>query len=274
MKRYISLILVSLFAMTALAGCGGAKEESKAPAAAEQPKTEEKAESKTPTLDKIKAEGKLVIGTSPDYPPYESLDEKNNVIGFDIDLMQEVANKLGVKLEIVQINFDGLIPGLLAKKFDIMAAGVSVTEERMKTVDFTVPYMAGTQAVVVHKESTATVTKLEDLVGKQVAVQLGTIQSDAVKEIAGIKVKEYNLFTEAAQAVASKQADAMYVAKPVADAFVKNDPNLKLAAEMGGDDTALALRKDTPDLTEYVSGVITELKANGKYDQMIKKWFN
>ena len=278
MKRSISLFLVSLFAMTVLAGCGGAKQES-APAAAEPAKTEQKAAetpapSKTPTLDKIKSEGKLVIGTSPDYPPYESLDKNNNVIGFDIDLMQEVANKLGVKLEIVQINFDGLIPGLLAKKFDIMAAGVSVTEERKKTVDFTIPYMAGTQAVVINTESNFPVSKLEDLVDKQVAVQLGTIQADAVKEIPGIKVKEYNLFTEAAQAVASKQADAMYVAKPVADAFVKNDKNLKLVAEIGGDDTALALRKDTPDLTEYVSGVITELKASGKYDEMIKKWFN
>jgi len=277
-KRSISLFLVSLFAMTVLAGCGGAKQES-APAAAEPAKTEQKAAetpapSKTPTLDKIKSEGKLVIGTSPDYPPYESLDKNNNVIGFDIDLMQEVANKLGVKLEIVQINFDGLIPGLLAKKFDIMAAGVSVTEERKKTVDFTIPYMAGTQAVVINTESNFPVSKLEDLVDKQVAVQLGTIQADAVKEIPGIKVKEYNLFTEAAQAVASKQADAMYVAKPVADAFVKNDKNLKLVAEIGGDDTALALRKDTPDLTEYVSGVITELKASGKYDEMIKKWFN
>lgn len=196
MKRYLGIVLAAMLALSALAGCGGAKEEPKSTPAAPQKseqKAEPKQESKTPTLDKIKKEGKLVIGTSPDYPPFESLDKQNNVVGFDIDIMQEVANKLGVKLEIVQMGFDGLIAALNAKKFDIMAAGVTVTDERLKVVDFSKPYLVGTDAIVVHKDNNDKITKLEDLKGKKVAVQIGTVQADALKKIDGITVKEYNL---------------------------------------------------------------------------------
>ncbi|HWI62995.1 MAG TPA: basic amino acid ABC transporter substrate-binding protein [Symbiobacteriaceae bacterium] len=271
MKRYFSMILSGVLALSLLAGCGGAKKtETPAPAA---PAAEQKAESKTPTVDKIKKDGKLLIGTSPDYPPFESLDKDNKVIGFDMDIMEAVAKKLGVKLEIVQINFDGLISALNAKKFDIMAAGVTVTEERQKAVDFSKPYLVGTDAVVVHKDGGLKVTKLEDLKGKKVGVQLGTVQADALKEISGITVKEYNLFTEAASAVGAKQADAMYLHAVVAKSFAKANPNLVIALETPAKDTAYALRKDTADLTAVVNEVLADLQKNGEMDKLVEKWF-
>lgn len=268
-KRFLTPVLACLLALSVLAGCGGAQQPAAPNNAAQQPK----AESTTPTLDKIKAEGKLVIGTSPDYPPFESLDEKNNVIGFDIDLMNKVAEKLGVKLEIVQTDFGGLIAALNAKKFDIMAAGVTITDERKQQVDFSNPYIAGTDAVVVHKENTKEIKSLQDLKGMTVGVQMGTIQADAVNAVEGVNVKEYDLFTTAAAAVSSKQVDAMFLHTVVAKSFAAADPNLKIVFEAPAKETAYALRKDTPDLTKAVNDVLDELKANGELDKLMTKWF-
>ncbi len=273
MKRPVAGFIALLLSISLLAGCGG----SKAPAATETKtggaaQTETKA-SETPTLDKIKKDGKLVIGTSPDYPPFESLDKENKVVGFDVDIMQAVATKLGVKLEIVQMGFDNLIAGLQAKKFDIMAAGVTVTDERKQAVDFSRPYLVGTDAIVVHKDFTGTISKLDDLKGKKVGAQIGTVQADALKAINGVTAKEYNLFTEAASAVSAKQIDAMYLHAVVAKAFAKADPNLKIALETPAKDTAYAIRKDTPDLTKVVNEVLDELQKSGQMDKLVEKWF-
>jgi polar amino acid transport system substrate-binding protein len=259
-KRYRHAVVAGLLLLSLVAGCGGTKSAGSG-------------SGNTPTLDRIKQEGKLLIGTSPDYPPFESLDEKNNVIGFDIDIMTEVAKKLGVKLEIVQLGFDNLIAALDAKKFDVMAAGVSVSEDRKKSVDFTKPYLAGNYAILVHKDNTAKITKLEDLKGKTLAVQIGTVQADEAKKVGGITVKEYNLFTEAASAVSSKQADAIYLDGTVGVAFTKADKNLKVACELPAEPTAYALRKDTPDLANFINQVLDELTKSGKMDELLKKWF-
>lgn len=267
MKRMIAAFVAGILTLSMVAGCGS---KTSTPTNGNSEKT---TESSTPTIDKIKTEGKLLVGTSPDYPPFESLDKDNNVIGFDIDVMNEVANKLGVKLEIVQIGFDGLIGALNAKKFDIMAAGATITPERLKEVDFTIPYIAGNDAVVVNKANSFTVTKLEDLKGKKVAVQIGTVQAEALKKIPGINVKEYNLFTEAAAAVSSKQVDAMYLHETVAKSFMAADKNLEVVFGNPADETAYALRKDTPDLTKYVSDTLTDMKSAGKLDELMKKWF-
>jgi polar amino acid transport system substrate-binding protein len=261
------MILSCLLILSVLAGCGGAKT---APAASGGGTQEA---SKTPTVDKIKKDGKLVVGTSPDYPPFETLDKENKVIGFDVEIMEAVAKKLGVKLEIVQMDFGGLIAALGAKKFDIMSAGVSVSEERKKAVDFSKPYLIGKDALIVHKDSGLKVTKLEDLKGKTVAVQIGTVQADAAAKVEGIKVKEYNLYTEAAAAVSAKQADAVYLHTVVGHAFVNADKNLVIGGEIPAADTAYALRKDTPDLTEVVNQVLDELQKSGEMDKLVQKWF-
>ncbi|MGE5674426.1 MAG: ABC transporter substrate-binding protein [Mycobacterium leprae] len=265
MKRIVTAAVAAVLAVGLLAGCG-------AKPAPSDNKTQ--AQSTTPTLDKIKKDGKLVIGTSPDYPPFESLDNSNNVIGFDIDIMNAVAQKLGVKLEIVQMDFGGLLPALTTgNKFQIMAAGVSVTDERKKAVDFTVPYVTGNNAVVENVNTPFPVTKLEDLTGHKVGAQVGTVQADALKKINGVTVKEYNLFTDAAQAVSAKQADAMYISADVAKNMASHDKNLKVVLEVPSDPTAYALRKDESDLTTFVSQVITDLQKSGQMDQLVAKWF-
>ncbi|HEY8348128.1 MAG TPA: transporter substrate-binding domain-containing protein [Symbiobacteriaceae bacterium] len=258
MKHFLKPIAAVVLALFVLAGCGGASQPSA---------------SDTPTLDRIKKEGKLVIGTSPDYPPFETLDENNNVVGFDIDVMQKVAERLGVELEIVQMDFNSLIEALKAGKFDIMAAGVTITDERKEVVDFSDPYIGGTDAVVARKDKNLSLSSLEDLKGMTVAVQAGTIHADILDELGGVNVKKYNLFTEAAAAVSAGQADAVFLHTVVAKAFIEQDPNLEIVLETPTKETAYALRKDTPDLTQFVNQVLADLKASGELEQLMLKWF-
>jgi polar amino acid transport system substrate-binding protein len=154
-----------------------------------------------------------------------------------------------------------------------MAAGVSVTEERKQSVDFSTPYLIGKDALLARKDVAASIKGVADLKGKKVAVQLGTVQADEAKKVEGAQIKEYNLFTEAAAAVSAKQADVVYLHSAVAQAFVKADPNLVIAAEIPSKDTSFALRKDTADLTAVVNETIDGLKKSGEFDKLVEKWF-
>ena len=181
-------------------------------------------------LANAKANG-LTVGTSPDYPPFESLDKDNKIIGFDVDLINLVGAELGLKVNILGQSFDGLIPALLSKKIDVIAAGLTITEERKKSVDFTQPYISGPNVIIIRKETTG-IAKLEDLAGKKVAVQIGSAQEKIASGVKGAEVKSYNLYTDAALAVNTRQADALIVHRFVGRAFVKQYPDLKIVAEL------------------------------------------
>jgi len=131
--------------------------------------------SQTNSVEKIKKAGEIVLLTNAQFPPYEYLGDDNNPAGVDIDIAQKIADELGVKLTVVDMDFDGLIPALNGGKGDFVAAGFTITEERKQSVDFSDPYATSTQMVIVTKEdpkvSEATV---DALAGKTVGVQLGT----------------------------------------------------------------------------------------------------
>ena len=214
----------------------------------------------------------LTVVTSPDYPPFESLDASNKVVGFDIDLLNAVAKQMGVKVNLVTQSFDGLIPSLLAKKADLIAAGMTVTEERKKSVLFSVPYISGPNAIVTRKD-TPGIRKLGDLAGKTVAVQLGTAQEKLVSGVKGANVKSFNLYTDAAMAVQTRQAQAMVLHKVVANSFVKVYPDLKIAGTLGSLDTSFAMRKECGDLQNRVNAALIQVRKSGDMDKLVAKWF-
>lgn len=222
-------------------------------------------------LANAKANG-LTVGTSPDYPPFESLDKDNKIIGFDVDLINAIAAEAGLKVNIIGQSFDGLIPALLSKKIDVIAAGLTITEERKKSVDFTQPYISGPNVIITRKETTG-IAKLEDLSGKKVAVQIGSAQEKIASGVKGAEVKSYNLYTDAALAVNTRQADALIVHRFVGRAFLKQYPDLKIVAELNQVDTGLALRKDCADLRQAIDAAIDKLEKNGKMDELAAKWF-
>jgi polar amino acid transport system substrate-binding protein len=222
-------------------------------------------------LESVKAKG-LTVGTSPDYPPFESLDKNNKIIGFDVDLVNLIGAELGVRVNIIGQSFDGLIPALLSKKIDLIAAGLTITEERKKSVDFSRPYISGPNVIITRKETTG-ISKLEDLAGKKVAVQIGSAQEKIAREVKGAEVKSYNLYTDAALAVNTRQADALIVHRFVGRAFLKQYPDLKIVAELNQVDTGLALRKECGDLRRAIDAAIEKLEKNGKMDELAARWF-
>ena len=128
--------------------------------------------SKGKTVKDIQKAGELVIATSPDFPPFEELQADGSVVGIEIDILNKLCDKLGVKLTLKQMEFDSVVPGIQAGKFDMGVSGISVTPERQKNVLFTDPYCLAAQAIVVTADSP--ITCKADLEGKKVSVQSGT----------------------------------------------------------------------------------------------------
>ena len=151
MKKVIALILAVLMMAACMVGCGSAGE----PEAASK-------------LEAVKAAGKLTMATSPDFPPFESLDADGNVFGIEVEILELICKELGVELEIKQMSFDSVLPGIQAGKYDVGVSGISVTPAREKNVLFTAPYCLAAQAIVVLEGSE--VTGKADLEGKKIAV--------------------------------------------------------------------------------------------------------
>ena len=142
-----------------------------------------------PSLSKIKKQGEIVLGTSADYPPYEWLskdkDGNTQVVGFDIALGQAIADKLGVKLKVQDMAFNGIIPSLKAGDVDIAIAGLAANEERKEAIDFTDTYHGGSQGVLIRKEDAEKYKSKDDFKGAKVAAQLGSLQENLATELKG-----------------------------------------------------------------------------------------
>ncbi len=226
------------------------------------------------SLTQIKKRGKLIVGTEPTFPPFEFVDEKNQVVGFDIDIANELAKRLGVKLEVVNLPFDSLIPALLQGKIDLIIAGMTITEERAKVVDFSKPYFEANQAIVVRKDGKFEPKKLEELVGKKVAVQLGTTGDLVVSEIDGIQVVRFQKFTDAFLELQNGRVDAVVLDEAPAKAYVKKFPKFLISAVIDtGETYGIAVKKGNKELLNFVNQTLDILKGSGTYNKLIQKWF-
>lgn len=215
----------------------------------------------------------LTVGTNPGYPPFESLDAKNQIVGFDPDLTNAMAKKMGVKVNWVSQPFDGLIPALISRKIDVIAAGMTVTAERKKAVNFTRPYDNSENVIMARKEHPE-YRSAAALSGKSVGVELGTIQEKVAQGIAGANVKSLNQFTDAAIAVQTRQIDAMLLDRVVATRFAGTYPDLRITGVLNRSDKALAVRRDCPDLLNRMDAALIELRKSGELDSLRKKWFS
>ncbi|MGC9795733.1 basic amino acid ABC transporter substrate-binding protein [Fervidobacterium riparium] len=226
------------------------------------------------SLTEIKKRGKLVIGTEPTFPPFEFVDEKNQVVGFDIDVANELAKRLGVKLEIVNLPFDSLIPALQQGKIDLIIAGMTITEERAKVVDFSKPYFEANQAIVVRKGSDFSPKGFDALVGKKVAVQLGTTGDLVVSEIKGVEVVRFQKFTDAFLELQNGRVDAVVLDEAPAKAYVKKFPKFTISTVVDtGETYGIAVRKGNKELLNFVNQTLDIMKGAGTYTKLLQKWF-
>ena len=219
------------------------------------------------------AKDKIFVGTNAEFPPFEYL-EKGEVTGFDIELVNEIGKVMDADVKVLDMSFDGLLPALQMKKVDLVIAGMTATEERKKTVSFTQPYYTASQVIIV-KEGNNSIKSFDDLKGKKVAVMLGFTGDTIVSEIEGVNVERFNAAYAGIMALQADKVEAVVLDSEPAKNYVKQNPGLVLAeADAEQEENAIALRKNDKALLEKVEKALAELKANGTYDALIKKYFN
>ena len=262
-KKLIAFVAVSTIAIS-MVGCGSnAKKESTS--------------SNTSALDTIKSKGKLVIGTSADYPPYEfhkEIDGKDQIVGFDIEIAKQLAKDLGVELEIKDMAFDGLLVALQADKIDMVFAGMTPTDERKQNADFSEIYYTATHRFIVRSGDETSITKIEDLKGKKIGVQKGSIQEGIAKDnFDAANIKSLDKVTDLVLDLKNNKVDAVLAELPVAQINVQKNQGIAIVDKLEVKDpdggTAIAMKKNSPELLAEVNKTIKNLKDQNKIEQFV-----
>ncbi|MBE6915337.1 MAG: transporter substrate-binding domain-containing protein [Ruminococcaceae bacterium] len=241
MKKALALVLASVMLVLTLAACGGETAE------------------------------KLVMGTNAAFPPYE-FKEGETIVGIDADIAAALAEKLGVELEIKDMAFESLIPAVAGGSVDIVLAGMTVTDERKESVNFSDSYATGIQSVIIAEDSA--IASIDDLAGKIIGVQTGTTGDIYCSDDYGEEaIKRYDNGALAVQALINGQVDCVVIDNQPALAFVEANEGLKiLDTEYAIEDYAIAIGKDDPELLEKINVALAELKADGKIDEIVSKY--
>jgi len=253
MKKKIAIILAVVMIISCFAACG----------------------SKGTTVKDIQKAGELVIATSPDFPPFESLAADGSVEGIEIDILSLICQELGVKLTIEQMDFDSVLPGVQAGKFDVGVSGISVTEERQKNMLFTDPYCLAAQAIVVTADSD--ITCKADLEGKSVSVQTGTT-AESFCMSAGYEVSSFAANSDAQTAVLSGKVDAWVIDDLTAAEMVKayNEDNgealIILPDAMTTEPYAFAFAFGSEELVAEINTILAELVSDGTVASIFEKY--
>jgi len=258
--RITALLFVLILALT---GCGqGGQPSSSSGGAASAEKT---------IWEKIGEAGKITVGNSPDYEPFEFEDGQGNVIGFDIDLLDLICKELGISYELVNISFENIETAVQTGQVDIGMSCFSITPERQLTFDFSTPYLSSGQALVVNPDSGY--TKIEDLHGKTITAGMGTSGMEAAEEnIPGANVVGMDNYALAFMQLKSKGCDAAVADLPVARNYAAKDGFIVLDEILSYEDNAILIKKGNDDLVQALDVAIRTLKENGKIDELIDKW--
>lgn len=214
----------------------------------------------------------LYVGTNAEFPPFEYL-EKNEIVGFDIDFINALGKELGREIVMKDMSFDGLLPALQSRKVDIVIAGMTATEERKKSVNFSEPYYSANQVIVL-KEDNTDIKDFDDLKDKKIGVMLGFTGDLVVTEM-GLSSEKFNAAYAGIMALQNNKLDAVVLDSETATNYIKNNKGLKLAEGKGeSEDYAIAIRKEDKQLLEEINRAIVTLKSNGEFDKILKKYFN
>jgi polar amino acid transport system substrate-binding protein len=225
---------------------------------------------------KLVKKGSLTTCTHLPYPPFQSA-QGGKVVGFDVDMIDLVAKKLGVEQSIIDTPFEGIQSGedLNARKCDIAAAAMTITPERAEKIAFSAPYFDANQALLVKKDSG--IASLDDLAGKTLGVQSGTTGKLYAEEHApeDAQLKDYEDVALELSSVKSGQVPAAINDIPVLLDYVKDNPELEVAAQFEtGEQYGFGMKKGTSQkLEQTVNDVIEQAKADGTYDRIYAKWF-
>ncbi|MBR6807712.1 MAG: transporter substrate-binding domain-containing protein [Clostridia bacterium] len=249
MKKILALILALATLCCLLTACGA----------------------KGKTLDEVKEAGKLVVATSPDFPPFESLEGKDKkVVGIEVDIMEKICKELGVELEIVQMDFDSVLAGIQAAKYDCGMSGITVTEPRKENMLFTVPYYNAAQVIVVKEGSD--IKGKADLKDKTVSVQTGTTAEQGCGD-EGIAVKPFNANADAKAALTAGKVDAWVVDNLTAIQMVEEGDGLKILDEnMTDEPYAFSFAFGSEDLVEEIDKILKGYINDGTIEEIFEQY--
>lgn len=222
---------------------------------------------------------KIGIGAEP-YPPFSSADAAGNWNGWEIDIMGAICEEAKLECKITPVAWDGLIAALNGNKIDVIMASLSITQERSKQIDFTQKYYSTPSVIVGDKSLTMDATPAS-LEGKILGVQMGSIhRSYALKHFKGVELKEYQTQDEANQDLVAGRIDATQAdSLPMSD-FVSSNACCEIKGEVApdvevfGPGIGAGVRKSQPELTEQLNAAIKAIRANGKYDEISKRYFD
>ena len=286
MKKFLAILLAAVMTMSLLTACGG-QEAAPADAAgneadAAEPEAdaaENEADAAEPEADaegsEALADGVLTVGTNAEFPPFEYVDDNGEPDGFDVALIKSIGEKLGVAVEVENMEFDSLVSSI-GNKIDVAIAGMTVTDERKNSVDFSNSYYDAVQYVIVPEGSE--IASFDDLAGKAIGVQLGTtgdfIASD---DVDGANVSQYNKAVDAVNDLINGRVDCVIIDKNPALVFeskfagqVKAIDGAQFNFEV--EDYAIALPKGDAVLADQINTALDELKADGTFDKLVEEY--
>ena len=263
-KLSIAMLSMVLAGSMLLTGCGGGNNQ----AAGENDSADTQQSETAENTDG----GVLRMGTNATFPPYEYVDENNEVAGIDADIAAAIAEKLGMELEITDMAFDSLIPALQSDTIDIVLAGMTVDPERAEQVNFTDSYATGVQVIIVPEGSD--IASPDDLEGKNIGVQTGTTGDLYCTDDYGQEfVKQFDNGPLAVAALVNGQVVCVVIDNEPAKNYVAANQGLKiLDTAYANEEYAAAIAKDNTELFEQVNAAIQELKEDGTIDSIIEKY--
>ncbi|WP_261304129.1 transporter substrate-binding domain-containing protein [Paenibacillus andongensis] len=263
----------------ALVGCGKTTQQPAASPTTDSKNTPAVSPASANLLEQIKKNGKIKVGLMGTYAPYNFLNDKKEVDGYDADIAKGVAKKLGVQAEFITGEFSGLIEGLQKDKYDVLISQVTITEDRKKTMDFSNPYIKNSVNVVV-KGDNNTIKAIEDFKGKKIGIGLGTndekyLRDVAMPKVGNFEIATYNDVISSLMDLNTGRIDAtinnIFALKPLMD---KNKLNIKAVGTPIKEDFAgVATRKNNPELVEAINKALSDMKTDGTLKEIHQKWF-
>lgn len=268
MKKYLKSIFA--FAMTttmlfAMAGCGSSSE----------PNNSEEQNTEVTQGEVEQTEGEatgdvFVMATNAEFPPYEFY-EGQDIVGIDVEIAKAIAESMGKELKVEDMAFDSIIPAILSGKADIGVAGMTVTEDRKASVDFTDTYVKASQVIIIKADNTE-IASAADVEGKSIGVQLGTTGDLYASDVTDT-VERYNKGFEAVQALSQGKIDAVIIDDQVAKALAADNADVKVLDEpFTEEEYAIAVKKGNTELVEQINAALAELKENGKLQEIVDKY--
>ena len=288
MKKLTALLLAGFMALS-LAACTGSSSESSSESTASDSSsessssseaTEDVASAETASYDVTTVEpGKLIMSTNAAFPPYEMTTDDGGFEGIDVEMATEIANRLGLELQIDDMDFDYALQAVQQGKSDIAMAGITVNKDRLVNMDFSNTYANGVQVVIVPEDSD--IATVDDLQGKMIGVQRGTTGDSycsADPEDGGFgedHVTQYDNGMTAVQALINGQVDAVVIDNAPAEELVKANQGLKiLDTAYTDEDYAIAVAKGNTQLLDAINSILADMEADGTTQAIIDKYIN